>query len=64
MTLGNLLSSCLISKTGTVHVVTFTFSVPAGSFYAFSPGESKDDPGGKVGICRDTSIRISMAIRK
>lgn len=61
MTLCNLLNPCLISKYGWLGVVTFTFSVPAVSFYHFSPAENKGDLAGKVEICRNTSNPIRVA---
>lgn len=36
-------------------VVTFTSSVPAGSFSPFCPGRSKGDAAGKVWTCRNTA---------
>lgn len=42
MTLWNLLDPCLISYGGRLDAVTFTFSVPVGSFNLFSPGRSKE----------------------
>ena len=57
-TLWNLLSPCLISKYGQLDVVTFTLSVPAGSFNPFCPGRSKGDAAGKVWTCRNTANPI------
>lgn len=59
---GILLSPYWISKCGWLDIVTFTFSVPAGSFNPLCPGRSKGDAAGKVWTCRNTSIPIRQCL--
>lgn len=60
MTRQNLLNPCLISKYGRLEAVTFTFSVPVGSFNPLSPGRSKGDPAGKSWICKNISNLLRL----